>query len=82
MLAGHGPAPLGLQVIGFRSWGRAMPCQLGRLTAFFNRLLAGCRDKWSRPPGLPGAMPLRVVPDVPPRKAGIRWIKSRRLGVS
>ena len=39
--AGHGPAPLGLQVIGFRSWGRAMPCQRGRLTAFFNILLAG-----------------------------------------
>jgi len=37
--AGHGPAPLGLQVIGFRSWGRAMPCQRGRPTAFFNKLL-------------------------------------------
>jgi len=37
--AGHGPAPLGLQVIGFLSWSRAMPCQRGRLTAFFNKLL-------------------------------------------
>ena len=25
--AGHGPGPLGLQVIGFPPWGRAVPCQ-------------------------------------------------------
>ena len=35
--AGHGPAPLGLQVIGCRSWGRAMPCQRGRFIAFFKQ---------------------------------------------
>ena len=33
------PRPLGFEVIGFPPWGRAMPCQRGRLTAFFNKLL-------------------------------------------
>jgi len=38
--ARHSPAPTSACKSGFWSWGRAMPCQRGRLTTFFNKLLA------------------------------------------